>query len=138
MTGNTFDLTRNVTFNPDYDLSPYNKYAGVINFQNGMLINKSITFDGKGYTISGLNQARIFTITESNVNLINTNFINASSSTNGGALYLNEGVTDLTVSGCLFENNHADAYGGAIYQGGQGNNIKITDTAFNKNTAADG
>ena len=38
-----FVLDRNVTFNPEYDLSIYNRYYN-INFTNGMLINKAFHF----------------------------------------------------------------------------------------------
>ena len=134
--GSTYSLTRNVTFNPSYDLSQYNRYHGIINFTNGMLINKVLTLNGNGNTISGLNQARIFNITSSGVSISNTKFVNATAS-KGGALYIKEGVGSLTLTKCSFEDNHADV-GGAIYHNGNGNTINIIDSSFNANTANEG
>jgi predicted outer membrane repeat protein len=131
-------LDRNVTFNPDYDLSEYNRYYNVINFVNGMLINKTFTLDGNGYTINGINKARIFTITANDVTIENTNVINGSSTVNGGAFYINSGVSGLTISKCSFENNNAKGTGGAVYANGNGQNIKIADSLFNANSAYGG
>ncbi|WP_458404599.1 Ig-like domain repeat protein [Methanobrevibacter sp.] len=136
--GNVFVLSRNITFNSTYDLSPYNRYYGLINFTNGMLYQKEITFNGNGYTINGLNKARIFNITASNIAFTNTHFINASSKVNGGALYFNSGVHDVTIFKCVFENNKATGTGGAIYYNGNGEDISISDSSFNANSAYGG
>lgn len=133
-----FVLDRNVTFNPDYDLSIYNRYYNVINFVNGMLINKTFTLDGNGYAINGINRARIFTIASNDVTVKNTHVINGSSAVNGGAFYINSGVRYLTISDCSFENNNAKGTGGAIYANGNGQDIKITDSVFNANSAYGG
>ena len=51
-----------VTFNKSY---VYNSLDG--NFSDGIAINKSITIDGKGYSIDAKNNGRIFNISASNV-----------------------------------------------------------------------
>ena len=133
-----FVLDRNVTFNPDYDLSIYNRYYNIINFVNGMLINKTFTLDGNGYAINGINRARIFNITSNDVTVENTHVINGSSAANGGAFYINSGIRYLTISDCSFENNNAKGTGGAIYANGNGQDVKIADSVFNANSAYGG
>ncbi|WP_296894419.1 Ig-like domain repeat protein [uncultured Methanobrevibacter sp.] len=104
-------LATNVTFNPDYDLSIYNIYYGKINFTNGMDLNKTIKFEGANFTISGLNQARIFTVTANNIIINNTNFVNGSTSEKGGALYITS--NNAKIANSTFVNNTA-VTGGAI------------------------
>ena len=74
--GDTLYLPYNITFNPAYDLAADNPYHGIIDFNGGMLINKALTIEGNDYTISGLNQARIFHINANNVVLNNMSFVN--------------------------------------------------------------
>ena len=84
-----------------------------------MNITKSITIDGRGYTIDAKGHCRIFEITGNNVTLSRIVFINgdvngadAHGSKLGGAIYW-EGSNG-TVYNSTFQNNTAD-YGGAIY-----------------------
>lgn len=111
-TGNVV-LDMDITFNPDYDLSPDNPYYGKINFTNGVLINKTLTIDGNAFTINGNDASRIFNITAENCVLENTNFINGRSPTYGGAIYSN--AYNTTINYCNFTNNFGLDYGGAIY-----------------------
>ena len=93
----------------------------------------------KGATIDGGNNARIFSITNSTLVLNNVNFVNAFSSTNGGAIYVSDVDSSLTISNSLFENNSATAsstsygYGGAIYSKGF---ITFKDNVTFKNNSA--
>ena len=79
---------------------------------NGILINKSLTIDGKGYTINASHQSRIFNIVAANVTLKNISFINGNASC-GGAIIWNH-ADNGKITDCLFENNEAQD-GGAIF-----------------------
>ena len=131
--GDVYVLTTNVTFNPDYDLSIYNIYHGKINFIEGMNFNKTIRFEGSNFTISGLNQARIFTITANDIIINNTNFINGSTSARGGALYITS--NNAKIANSTFANNTAGT-GGAISSVSNSGLILGNLTFFN-NTASD-
>jgi predicted outer membrane repeat protein len=97
---------------------------------NGILINKSLTIDGKGYTINANHQARIFNIAAANVTLKNINFINGNASY-GGAICWNNTENGI-ITDCLFEDN--EAYdGGAIYF--KGSNGIIKESNFTDNEA---
>ena len=71
--GGVLNLFFNVTYNATYDYP----------LLRGMIINKSITINGNGYAINGLNTARIFNITAGNVYISNLNFINGYAPHNG-------------------------------------------------------
>ena len=131
-TGDVYVLTTNVTFNPDYDLSIHNIYYGKINFIEGMNFNKTIRFEGSNFTISGLNQARIFTVTANNIIINNTNFINGSTSARGGALYI--ASNNAKIANSTFANNTA-VTGGAISSVSNSGLILGNLTFFN-NTAS--
>ena len=132
-TGDVYNLTTNVTFNPDYDLSIYNIYHGKINFIEGMNFNKTIRFEGSNFTISGLNQARIFTVTANDIIINNTNFINGSTFANGGALYIRS--NNAKIANSTFTNNTA-ATGGAISSVSNAG-LTLGNLTFVNNTASD-
>ncbi len=80
----------------------------------GILIAKSLTIDGNGYTIDAKNSGRVFNIlslTAKPVTLKNINFINGNSSTGGVIEAVN---SKITIENCTFINNTASA-GGAIH-----------------------
>jgi len=131
--GDVYVLTTNVTFNPDYDLSIYNIYHGKINFIEGMNFNKTIRFEGSNFTISGLNQARIFTVTANDIIINNTNFINGSTFANGGALYIRS--NNAKIANSTFTNNTA-ASGGAISSVSNAG-LTLGNLTFVNNTASD-
>ena len=58
-----------------YDFT-YNAKIDGDKYQKGVKIYKGLTIDGKGYTISGNNLARIFDIAGYDVKLTNINFVN--------------------------------------------------------------
>ena len=132
-TGDVYNLTTNVTFNPDYDLSIYNIYHGKINFLEGMNFNKTIRFEGFNFTISGLNQARIFTVTANDIIINNTNFINGSTFANGGALNIRS--NNAKIANSTFTNNTA-ATGGAI-SSVSNSGLTLGNLTFVNNIASD-
>lgn len=119
----TLELTKNYTYNPDVDLD----------YKDGINITKDITVDGKGYTIDGNSQSRIFNIVNATVTLKNINFINGNASS-GGAICFERG--NLTIIGCNFSNNVGNgtsSMGGAIFF--EGNDLLIADSKFMSNEA---
>ena len=129
-------LDKNYTYSADNDS----------NFKDGIIIDRPITIDGKGYTINGNNQAKAFNIVANNVILKNITFINCKAD-NGGVIYwtgnsgalenctlINNNVNGLynnyfggaiywtgkngAIKNCTLTNNNAGRYGGAIYWDG--------------------
>lgn len=120
----TLELTKNYTYNPDVDLD----------YKDGINITKDITVDGKGYTIDGNSQSRIFNIVNATVTLKNINFINGYADS-GAAICCNGG--NLTIIGCNFLNNNAydpNMEGGAVDF--MGNDLAIDNSIFANNEAA--
>ena len=121
----TLELTKNYTYNPDVDLD----------YMDGINITKDITVDGKGYTIDGNGQSRIFNIANATVTLKNINFINGNADL-GAAICFENG--NLTIIGCNFSNNVGNgtsSMGGAIFF--EGNDLLIADSKFMSNEAHD-
>lgn len=118
-TGSTINLTRNYSYNPLVD-------SGMT---KGVVINKTVYLDGKGYTVNGCGVSRIFNITANNVVLNNINLINGSSNY-GGSVYWSgsSGIVNKSV----FYNNTASLNGSAIYSI---NSIDIYNSEFLDNTA---
>ena len=128
------------------------------NLTDGIVIDKPITINGNGYTINALQKARIFNITSDNVvlnnitftnattsgdggavyfyknsegNVTNCNFVN-NSAKNGGAIYFNGDITNVTVHGC-FKGNNAERVGGAIYVKGKSMNNNFSSQFYDNN-----
>ena len=96
-------------------------------FTNGITINKDITIDGKGHTIDAKNLGRIFSIGEGfTVTLTNVTLINGKAD-KGGAIY-NDG--SLTLSDVKLSDNAADSYGGAVFNNGE---LVVSDSVFDSN-----
>ena len=96
-------------------------------FTNGITINKDITIDGKGHTISAEDLGRIFSIGEGfTVTLTNVTLINGKAD-KGGAIY-NDG--SLTLSDVKLSDNAADSYGGAVFNNGE---LVVSDSVFDSN-----
>ena len=97
----TVELDRNYTYT-----SSFNDGKGIVISQN------NTTIDGKGHTIDGNGQSRIFNVTATTVTLKNIVFVNGFAA-NGGAV---RGYGDnLRILNCTFINNTASGWGGAIY-----------------------
>ena len=133
----TLNLPLNITYDPDTD--------GWL--QTGMRINKTMTLNGDGYTISGLNQARIFLITGNNVtidNLIYTNgtaLANTLRSGTEGAAIASCG-DNLTLTNSIFKNGYSNDRAAAILIVGTPNGYQYTRTyidncTFINNTCPD-
>ncbi|MCL2687627.1 MAG: hypothetical protein FWE58_03745 [Methanobrevibacter sp.] len=125
----------------------YNK----TNLDTNITINKSITMKGNGskdsVIINAQNLSRIFIINNNiNVNFINITFINGNGSQNysvdgfwiydGGAIANGFDNSTLTFIDCIFTNNHAKQYGGAIYN--RGPYLSIINSSFIDNNALSG
>ena len=123
--GSTIYLLNNYTYDDSFTSS-------------GITISKSVTIDGNGFTIDGLNKARIFNITaEDNIVLKNIRFINGFTDLYGAAIRFNSGIDHCEISGCIFENNSAEK-GAAIYCGDVVYNSIVSDSTFSNNTAESG
>ena len=99
-------------------LSNNYKYSSTDNFKDGIPISRDLTIYGNGATIDGNKQARIFQVTNSNLNVkfYNINFINGKSSYGGAISAENE--NSFNAYNCTFTGNNATTYhGGAIYKG---------------------
>ncbi|MGB9200735.1 hypothetical protein [Methanobacterium sp.] len=102
---------------------------------NNLVISKSMTINGAGYTktvITGSNAGRILTIEDgATVTITGVTFENGKS-TYGGAIH-NDGTLNLKYS--EFKNNYSPDYGGAVYNDGKLTSYYVTYTG---NTAACG
>ena len=107
------NLTRNFTYSGEDDLT------------GGIIINRTLTINGNGYTIDASNKTRIFQVTSSNVVFKNITFTNGKSyyAENGGAI-----LGASTVINCTFINNQA-YNGGAMYEGTAINSTFIGNSA---------
>ena len=92
---------------------------------DGIIINKALTIDGKGYTINGNSKARIFYLYGNNIVLKNIDFKNSSCHGDGGAIY-NSGANCSIIS-CTFVNDSCYGNGGAIYNSGANCSINSCD-----------
>ena len=120
---NELTLDKNYKFNSSTDKD----------FDGFTITKDNYVVDGKGYTIDGSGQVRIFIFTGSNITLKNLNIINANG-TNGPAAYF----TSLAmINNCSFINNTATNQGGAIYINNSISNCKINSTFIN-NSAKNG
>ena len=112
------------------------KYSqGDDDFKHGIIINRSLTIDGKGHTLDGSKAARIFNVsTQSKVIFQNISFINGNASgeysvdERGGSIYaLYKG--NCSALNCIFTGNYAAHDGGAIC------NASAYDCIFSDNIA---
>jgi hypothetical protein len=97
-------------------------------------IGKSIEIDGAdaaNLTISGNRTSRIFSASDVNFAVKNLALINGKTSEKGGAIWLRNAGTAITVVNCRFENNEA-GIGGAI-QIGYGGRATVLNSQFTGN-----
>ncbi len=96
------------------------------NYKNGIVIDKEITINGRGFIINGNHNARAFDISSGNVILRNIEFTNCSgSSYDGGAVYWN-GINGILFD-CNFINCYSSGYGGAVYWNGVNGSLYSCD-----------
>ena len=120
-----------------YDFA-YDDFVDEDFFPYGVIINKNITIDGNGSTISGSKVYRIFNITAGNVVFNNITFVDGIAD-NGGAIYANstEDIT-VTILNSTFANNTATIGGGAVaFMSDDDSKVTyyIIDSLFENNTA---
>ena len=99
-------------------------------FQEGIIINRSLTIYGDGHTIDGDTIARIFTVSNNDVIFHDIFFVNGKADGNGAAIN-----GQCSVMNCTFINNHARRSGGAFY-GGSAVNCTFIDNSANSNFGA--
>uniref|UniRef100_UPI00388E4ACC right-handed parallel beta-helix repeat-containing protein n=1 Tax=Methanobrevibacter sp. TaxID=66852 RepID=UPI00388E4ACC len=108
---------------------------------DGIMINKSLTIEGNGFTIDGANKARIFFINAtSDITLNNIVFTNGLYE-QGGAILFNQNVIEVSISNSVFTNNSAltnGSTGGAINFNQNASNILFENTTFENNYAGYG
>lgn len=133
--GTTLVLPYNFTYNAEIDGDA---------LKAGVVINKALTVDGNGSTISGADAARIFQLNANNINIKNTTFTNGHANTSsqqfadwGGAIYSNGAYKGHVMSDCKFYNNTA-YNGGAIYLGGDASDIIGCEFEDNNATTSGG
>ncbi len=131
----TLVLPYNFTYNAEIDGDA---------LKAGVVINKALTVDGNGSTISGADAARIFQLNANNINITNTTFTNGHANTSsqqfadwGGAIYSNGAYNSHVISDCKFYNNTA-YNGGAIYLSSDGSDIIGCEFEDNNATASGG
>ncbi len=111
------------------------------NYTNGIIIDKELIINGKGFSINGNDNARAFKITCDNVILRNIEFIKCSNPNYGGAVYCNGANGDIydcnfidchssgTTSGTTYygagytSRDTGSGYGGAVYWSGENGNL---------------
>ena len=121
--GNYITLNKDYVYNPTTDT----------HYKNGITISKTITINGNGYTINGLNQAEAFNIRSNNVTIFNCTFINTNSTNYGGAIYSNK-ANNTKIINCNFINSTGKSGGGVFIFGG--NDCYIDNCTF-INTSSD-
>ncbi|AMK14873.1 adhesin-like protein [Methanobrevibacter olleyae] len=132
-TGSTFtDLQNLINNTPANNTLTLDKDYSYSAGDSEILINKSITIDGKNHVLDGKLSTKILNITGDYVTLKNIKFINANNTNDwdGGAIYW-EG-TNGNIINCSFANNHA-VYGGAVDW--EGANGTLKDCSFANNHA---
>ena len=112
--GHFSELNNLINGNNDTEISLDKDYINYWEVGEGIVINRTVTINGNGFTLDGHHVGRIFYVSAGTVLFKNINFINADSGPEsyGGAIYASAGA-DVTALGCNFTNNAAD-YGGAI------------------------
>jgi len=127
-TGTFSQLSTLISNTPENGILNLNKdYVKDASSSNeGIVISKAITIDGKGHTIDANHTSRIFKVQAANVTLKNINFINGYCAENGGAIYWS-GMNG-AVFNCNFINCSSASRGGAIYW--NGNNGVISKATF--------
>ena len=125
-------VTGTLTLNQDVVMTD----EEAVNFVNGVVINKDIVIDGKGHTIDARDLGRIFAIGDGfTVTLTNVTLINGKAD-KGGAIY-NDG--SLTLSDVKLSDNAADSYGGAVFNNGHlvvGNSVFDSNDIVNRGSAS--
>ena len=81
----------------------YTYTIGLDSITEGIIIDRNITIDGKGFTIDALYKSRVFKILADNVTFTNISFVN-SIKWDGSFIYGN-GINNITIKDCYFANS---------------------------------
>ncbi len=122
-TNGTLDLTYGFLYDDELDSAI--KISGIA-------INKDITINGNGVTLSGADVARLFEINSGFTLTLNNLIISNFVSNYGPAAYVHNGAT-LNSNNVNYNNNIANANGGAIYS--EYGNLVIIGSTFTNNEA---
>lgn len=98
-------------------------------------VNKKVTITSKnGATLDGKGMSGIFRVTADGVTITNLKFVNGKDES-GGAI--RDWACDLTIENCVFEDNHANLWGGGAvataYDTNTSENLKIINCNFTRN-----
>jgi predicted outer membrane repeat protein len=127
--GDTVELKYNITYDEEID-DP--EYANGI-AMNDSSIGHDVTIIGNGYTISGSNVARVFTVYEYTLTLENLTICDANYNDIAGVARVYSGAT-LKANEVTFENNSAISNAGVIFSEGT---VIIENSHFNNNSVID-
>jgi predicted outer membrane repeat protein len=102
--------------------------------KTGIVVDKTLTIDGKGSTISGSNAAGILNVNCDGLTIKNTTFINASAQYGAICAYMGNTGSEsvLAIENCHFANNTGQ-YSGAIHA--QACILNVTNSTFEQNKA---
>lgn len=120
--GSTVELFNNYTYDDTFPAM-------------GIIINKSLTIEGNGFTIDGANHARIFFINNTNDIVLNNIIFTNATFSSGGAISVEGNADFITFTNCEFINNTATTHGGSIQFSGYTKNLFINNTIFDRNYA---
>ena len=96
-----------------YDFAFNASYDDAETFKNGVLVEKDITIEGNGHTISGENANKIFDIYKHTVVLNNVTLINGNSAL-GGAIQVSGQNVNFKLTNSVVKDCVATSEGGAI------------------------
>ena len=100
---------------------------------DGIVINKTLTIDGKGHTIDASDAVRIFSVKAANVIFKNINFINANTQDRDGGSAIFTTASNTQIYNCTFSNNYASESGAAVRTTAKG--LTVENSSFNSNKA---
>ena len=101
-------------------------------FARGIVINRPVNIIANGITINGTDHAGIFQIQSEGVSIQGITFVDAHSSSAGGAIYASDENLKCTVKNCTFIDNWDMFYGGAVC------NVDVVNCTFEGNQAPNG
>ena len=127
-------LSGEIASTPSGGVLELNKsYAYNESVDDGIVMSKPITIDGKGHTIDGSNLSKIFTIYRvSDVTLKNILFKNANNTENGGAISVEPNSHNFKIDNCSFV--YCSARHGGALEIRQSNNVWVTNCNFTDNS----
>ena len=123
--GSTIELTNNYTYEDTFNAE-------------GIIIDKSLTIEGNGFTIDGANQARIFFINATNNIVLNNIIFENANSLQGGAILFDKAITNVSITNSIFTNNSLSDNGhsgGAINFNDDASGVLFENNTFENNYA---